>query len=211
MKTKITVCVLIAAIAVLTMTGCGALGQTVSGLLEGSLPEISGLDVFGAQSSQTAASDTTSAPAESSKFTFSDFTSAANERISSLANELGLDIQTQSGQTVITGSEGNRAQMGGELPDNEFTAVIAPIDFGTLLFSAENDNSFSFAMSGVTVQQVREYCGQLKAMGYDTDVAENSMSALGLDTYDFSASDSQGRHVKITVAVGVMYGDDTVD
>ncbi|MBO4366054.1 MAG: hypothetical protein J5843_00210 [Clostridia bacterium] len=132
-------------------------------------------------------------------------------------NGLGAYLD-ENGGLVIPGKDGNEihqnedgswsvskedgaAQYGGEWPDNEFTRLVPKPSFKLVGASTDSDE-FNVAFSGVTVDQIRAYAGELKLAGFTIDIETNDQDVMGIAIYSFSASNGSGYTVSLSFTSG---------
>jgi hypothetical protein len=113
----------------------------------------------------------------------------------------GKVIQNPDGTWTYEDEEGNQGQFGGDWPENDFTKQIPKPDFA-LTAANTSDAEFSVAFTGVTVEQVKAYAGQVKAAGFDKNPDEQDQNVMGITVYSYNAENADGYTVEITFAAG---------
>ncbi len=110
-------------------------------------------------------------------------------------------VQKPDGTWVSRDADGTESQLGGNWPENEFTALLPKPTF-ELLGASTTDTSFTVAFIDVTVEQIREYTEQVRACGFTIDPQISDETYMGITIFSYIAKNSEGYQVEISFAVG---------
>ncbi len=110
-------------------------------------------------------------------------------------------IQQPDGSWVMQGEEGERASIGGDWPDNEFTRQIPMPEFGIGIISEDAD-SFTATFTDATIEQIREYTEQVKAAGFTIDAATEDMEVMEMVIFSYTAQNADGYEINVFSAQG---------
>ncbi len=100
-------------------------------------------------------------------------------------------VQTPDGNFIMEGEDGVIGQIGGDWPENEYTALVPKPSEGTLLTFEITDSVFTAIYSGCDIDFASEYAELLKNAGFNINaVSDDSMYDAGV--YTFSANDKNG-------------------
>ncbi len=88
-------------------------------------------------------------------------------------------------------------------PDNEFTQTVSKPDFGVLKGAVEIDEEFFVSVTDSDFEDVKDYVEILKSEGYNIDQKVFEEEALGIEVYNYTASNENGYTVYIEYSVRV--------
>ena len=110
-------------------------------------------------------------------------------------------VQKPDGTWVIKDADGGEGQLGGDWPNNEFTALVPKPDFE--LFGASTEaESFTVAFTNASIEQLKDYAAKVKAAGFDINEEVEDQELMGVVIYSFTAENADGYTVEITSAAG---------
>ncbi|MBP1586893.1 MAG: hypothetical protein ILO53_00630 [Clostridia bacterium] len=87
-------------------------------------------------------------------------------------------------------------------PDNAFTRLIPKPSF-TLISVSVDDDSFTAAFRNATLEQVKAYAESVRAAGFTVDSEVREEAVMGVEMYSYTASNSGGYTVTITLSSGI--------
>jgi hypothetical protein len=105
-------------------------------------------------------------------------------------------IQNPDGTWVIEDEEGNKGQIGGDWPDNDFTKLVPKPDFG-LNAAVESDQSFAVVFTDATLDQIKAYVEVVKGAGFTVDAETEDMEAGGMEIYNYTARNAAGYAISV--------------
>ena len=110
-------------------------------------------------------------------------------------------VQKPDGTWLIKDADGGEGQLGGDWPNNEFTALVPKPDFE--LFGASTEaESFTVAFTNASIEQLKDYAAKVKAAGFDINEEVEDQELMGVVIYSFTAENADGYTVEITSAAG---------
>ncbi len=111
-------------------------------------------------------------------------------------------VQNPDGTWTVQGEDGMIGQIGGDWPENEFTAQVPRPEFPLLVAGAE-ESEFTASFTGVTLEQIRDYTEKLKAAGFTENAETQDETLMGMTMYSYTASNADGYTVELFSAIGV--------
>jgi len=112
-------------------------------------------------------------------------------------------VQKPDGTWQIGGEDGIQAQVGGDWPDNEFTRLLPKPDFEVQI-GISNDDSFTIAFTGTTIEQIKAYVEKIKAAGFTVGADTTDMEAAGMTVYNYNAKNAAGYSINVFSASDTM-------
>lgn len=119
-----------------------------------------------------------------------------------VAEEGFKTTQKADGTWEAEGADGLYA-VTGKWPDNDFTRLLPPPDFGTVQSASSEGNVFSALLADVTQGEARLYAEKLQEAGFTVD-AEESPEIAGADLYTFTAKNAGGAEVSVSYTYAVL-------
>ena len=136
---------------------------------------------------------------ESGRFdSFDGYSDEEKEKIKNFVEQDGYTLEyNEDGSGTLSNEEGSWF-VGKGWVDNEYTASVPPVDFGTVTMSSEyeekGESYYIFLVKETSAATVQEYTEKLKAAGFTEDVESQSDVDAGIVT--FCASNSGGKRVE---------------
>lgn len=123
-------------------------------------------------------------------------TGVSDENASISFSDDGIQISDEEG--VVS--------LGGEWPDNEYTKCIPKPSFGTISFTQVSETEgFIVQFSGATIDDTKQYIEVLRDAGYtENEELFDGSEIEGLETYEFSAQNSDGVFVCVDYALEIF-------
>jgi hypothetical protein len=109
--------------------------------------------------------------------------------------------QNADGTWTIGDSEGNRGQVGGDWPDNDFTKLLPQPDFA-LVGAQTSADQFAVGFSDATVEQVKEYTEKVKDKGFTVGAETQDENLAGMIIFMYSAKNADGYGVEVAFSSG---------
>lgn len=112
-------------------------------------------------------------------------------------------IMTQNADGTYTyqDADGGTGQVGGGWPDNEYTKLIPKPEL-TVTASVVEGDSFTAMFSDATKEQVAAYIEKVKSAGFTENAELEDQEMMGMSLYSYTASNSSGYQIEITLSGG---------
>lgn len=129
---------------------------------------------------------------------FDGYSDEEKEKIKDFVEQDGYTLEyNEDGSGTLSNEEGSWF-VGKGWVDNEYTASVPPVNFGTVTMSSEyeekGESYYIFLVKETSAATVQEYTEKLKAAGFTEDVESQSDVDAGIVT--FCASNSGGKRVE---------------